>query len=288
MKIVNIIGGLGNQLFQYAFAIAMKAEFPDEEVKINTLCFRGYPLHNGFELDRIFNLKLPLATILDLYKTAYPWGNYRLWQIGHNILPLRKSMIWDTELKRDFDFKQIADRRYFDGYWQSEKFFKNHKTEIRKAFTFPPITGNENLKAIDFINQNKTAFIHIRRGDYVNHPLYKDICTLEYYKKSIDLLRSKYNYHNFIIFSNDIKWCKGNLAKFLKNCEVLYADWNIGNKSYCDIQLMSMCDAGIVANSSFSWWGAWLSDAKIILCPHKWINNSKLDVDIIPSYWIKI
>lgn len=287
MKIVNIIGGLGNQLFQYAFAIALQAEFPEEEVKINTSCFKYYPLHNGFELDQIFDIKTPKATLSELFKYAYPWANYKLWQIGHNLLPNRKSMVWDANIKNKFDFNLIKEKSYFDGYWQSPKFFEKHRDSVIKAFNFPEIKGNDNKKVLNFINNNPTAFIHVRRGDYINHSLFGGICTLDYYKKSIDILRRKYAYKQFLIFSNDMEWCHNNLGVFLAGTDTKYVDWNTGTDSHFDLQLMSMCKAGIVANSSFSWWGAWLADAEVIISPEKWANNPLINADIIPESWIK-
>lgn len=107
MKIINILGGLGNQMFQYAFAISLKAEFPYETIKLNTKCYKGYPLHNGFELDNIFKVDIPIATLNDLVKYSWPWIHYRLWQIGRRILPNRKSMAWDTDFPIDFNYDTI-------------------------------------------------------------------------------------------------------------------------------------------------------------------------------------
>ena len=87
MKIVNIIGGLGNQLFQYAFAVALQEEFPEEEVKICIKSFKGYPLHNGYELDNLFDIQLGKASFWDLCKVAYPWVNYKICQRGNKLLP---------------------------------------------------------------------------------------------------------------------------------------------------------------------------------------------------------
>lgn len=287
MKIVNVIGGLGNQLFQYAFAIALKAEFPNEEVKINTICFRNYPLHNGYELDKLFKVEMQYATLSDLFKYAYPWWNYRLWQIGHNLLPLRHSMARDTNFKSHFNYKQIENKIYFDGYWQSPKFFNKHRDAILKAFVFPPITGDKNKDAISFINNAPTAFIHIRRGDYINHPLFGGICTLDYYKNAINILRNEYSYNQFLIFSTDIVWCQANLSDYLSDASIKYVDWNKGQNSHFDLQLMSKCKGGIVANSSFSWWGAWLANSEVIVCPSKWATDPNINSDIIPESWIK-
>lgn len=287
MKIINILGGLGNQLFQYAFAIALKEEFPNELVKINTLCFNGYPLHNGFELSRLFQIKIPFATRWDLCKIAYPWFHYRLWQIGRRILPNRKYMTWDINYKKTFDFNMLIEKSYFDGYWQSPKFFEKHKEAIIKAFSFPVLNDCENLKAIDFITSRKTAFIHVRRGDYINHPIYGGICTLSYYIEAIKELKIN-GYNRFIIFSNDISWCSNNLIANFKDSDILFANWNTNRNSYKDMQLMSLCSAGIIANSSFSWWGAWLGNLETVICPDRWTRVAGHREDIYPKSWIKI
>ena len=90
MKIVKILGGLGNQMFQYALFLSLKERFPHEQVMIDTSCFRNYPLHNGFEVDRIFAQKAPVASWRNILKVAYPYPNYRFWKIGKYILPKRK------------------------------------------------------------------------------------------------------------------------------------------------------------------------------------------------------
>ncbi|MBE6304296.1 MAG: alpha-1,2-fucosyltransferase [Bacteroidales bacterium] len=287
MKVVNILGGLGNQMFQYAFAVALQHEFPEEVVKINTQCFRGYPLHNGYELSNLFDVKLPFASVNELLHTAYPWAHYRLWQLGRRLLPQRKSMAWDSDFPNEFSFEFIKTKKYFDGYWQSEKFFSKHRSAVVNAMTFPEINDESNLKALKFIACSKTAFLHIRRGDYINHPILGGICNLNYYKRGIDLLRMQHGFIRFIVFSNDITWCKENLNSELRNSEVLYVDWNKGANSFRDMQLMSKCNGGLIANSSFSWWGAWLSDAEIIYCPARWTNNDILN-DVTAERWIKI
>lgn len=288
MKIVNIIGGLGNQLFQCAFAIALKEEFPDEEIKVNISCFRGYPLHNGFEIEDIFpDLNITHASTKDLMKVAWPWTHYKLWQIGSRILPQRSSMTIDTNYKEDFSFDMIKNKSYFDGYWQSPKFFEKHKDKIVEAFKFPHISDINNLEILNKIKTQPSAFIHVRRGDYINHPIFGGICTLDYYLNGIEILRKKYEFQQFLIFSNDINWCKENLTKPLAGASVIFVDWNKGSNSHFDIQLMSKCAGGIVANSSFSWWGAWLSSSNKIICPFQWTNDPNINSEIIPDSWIR-
>ena len=291
IRIVNILGGLGNQMFQYAFATALKAEYPRDEIKINILCFNGYSLHNGFEIEDIFSvIKFPHATIKDLLKVAWPWFHYRLWQVGTRILPKRHSMAKDTDYDGVFKFQDIEDKSYFDGYWQSPKFIDKHRELIKKTLQFPLIehTDIQNLYASRFITSDKTAFIHVRRGDYVNHPKFGGICTTVYYQKAITLLIDKYHYNQFIIFSNDISWCKENLSSLYAEKKVIYVDWNRQRDSFRDIQLMSMCKAGIIANSSFSWWGAWLGNMEVVISPAKWTTTPNYHIDIIPDDWIKI
>lgn len=290
-RIVNILGGLGNQMFQFAFALALQAEYPQDVVKINTLCFNGYPLHNGFEIENIFsNARLPHATCKDLVRYAWPWVHYRLWQLGSRILPTRKTMTTTHTYMEVFNLQMMKDKSYFDGYWQSPKFFEKYREKIRRTFDFSPIEKKDsrNYEIVKFIKDEKTAFIHVRQGDYVNHPLFGGICTLKYYESAISIIRNEYNIRRFIIFSNDIAWCKENLHKYLNSCNIIYSDWNKGSESFKDMQLMSLCSAGVIANSSFSWWGAWLSGSDQILAPHMWCKNPRILTDIIPKNWIRI
>ncbi len=124
-------------------------------------------------------------------------------------------------------------------------------------------------------------------GDYVNHPIHGGICTMDYYQQAIDIMKSKIVNPKFFIFSNDIEWCHSHL----KLADAVYITGNKGENSYRDMQLMSMCKHNIIANSSFSWWGAWLNNNpdKIVIAPAKWFNDPKINTrDLIPDDWIKI
>lgn len=288
MKIVHVLGGLGNQMFQYAFAIALKNEFPTDVIKIDVSTFNGYNLHNGFEIEKIFGKHLQHASFIDICKVSWPFFHYRLWQIGMRILPQRSSMVRDKAFPTEFKFESIQNKKYFLGYWGQSKFFEKYRNEILKVFSFPKITDNNNLHAIDFIKSKKTAFIHVRRGDYINHPTLGGVCTVEYYVRAIHRLRTEFNYNHFIVFSNDIPWCRETFKEQLSDSETLFVDWNKGVNSFRDMQLMSYCQSGIIANSSFSYWGAWLSDAEIILRPEKWTNGEGYLKDILPEKWERV
>lgn len=288
MKIVRIFGGLGNQMFQYALALALKAKFSDQQVFIDHSIMRGYPLHNGFELDRVFGVKIPQANYRNLLKVAYPLPNYRLWQIGHHILPKRKSMIIEN---RDMSFMQNilsdAGDLLYEGYWQTEKYFIDIRDHILEAYKFPKFskeTRNSDLwhRMIDKI----TVSIHVRRGDYLAISNASSICTLDYYKQAINQLLKRVNPDLYLVFSDDINWCKENLGYLLNSDHTVYVDWNKGADSFQDMHLMSLCKHNIIANSSFSWWGAWLNKNpdKMVIAPSKWMESDAWP-DIVPTSW---
>lgn len=288
MKVVNIIGGLGNQLFQYAFALSLQQAFSSEDVKICTKGFKGYPLHNGYELDDIFDIKIPKASIGDLCKVAYPFLNYRMWQFASHYLPQRSTMIHEKEIDGSFNFNLVSDKSFFDGYWGSPKFIEKYRNIIKDAYVFPDIKSSKNIDVLKFINNQPTAFIHVRRGDYLTNKSFCGICDEQYYKKAIEYLKIKHNYRQYLIFSNDIEWCINSLSYYLSGSSTIFVDWNTGKDSYIDMQLMSECDAGVIANSTFSWWGAWLGNLNVIIRPRHWTNNQQNRIDIFPSSWISV
>lgn len=289
MKIVKILGGLGNQMFQYALACSIKANQPEEEVKLDLHCFRGYHLHNGYELNKIFHPSFQAAQLKEVIKVAYPYCNYNFWRIGSRLLPSKKSMITEDSRKAiDTSILSLNGSAYYDGYWQSEEYFKDIRDCILKEFSFPLFEEKNKACAEAILNSNSLS-IHVRRGDFINHPLYKGICTLQYYKNAIDKINSMTKIDHVFIFSNDIKWCQDNFSSLLNDKTTTYIDWNKGAQSYIDIHLMSLCKHNIIANSSFSWWGAWLNQNKdkIVVSPRIWDNSGSASNPICKT-WTKI
>ena len=288
MKIVNILGGLGNQMFQYAFALALKQRWPDDAVAIDTAAFRGYPLHNGYELDRIFNLTLPIATPGEVWKVNYPTPHYRLWQFRSHILEgwkvtkERESMVFQQEAL------DTSGPRYYEGYWQSERYLKEARDLILREFKFPSFDG-QNLALADSIRGKTSVAVHVRRGDYLKSDKFRGLADLDYYRRAFNHMIEETNPDIFLIFSNDIDWCRENIGPLSAGREVVYVDWNTGADSYRDMQLMSICDHCIIPNSTFSWWGAWLNQnpAKTVVAPKYW-SNFNHHLDIIPDSWIRI
>ena len=299
MKIVNLIGGLGNQMFQYAFALALKHRHPGHEVKIDTshfnyLFFKKYRasnLHNGFEMEDVFpNAKLEQASCLELMKLTWYMPNYWLSRIVRMLLPKRKHEFIQSQseiFKYDPDILNAETDGYYEGVWQAAQYLVDAKDEIMETYAHPaPNEYNQNL--ISEIQNCNSVGIHVRRGDYEYAKDFNGICTLEYYQKAIkEILKEDKNYV-FYVFSNDIKWCNDNLASLVNGHKIVYVTENKGADSCWDMFLMTYCKDLIIANSSFSWWGAFLNKGvNRVVAPYPWVNRN-CPLDNYLSSWIRI
>ena len=276
MKIVKILGGLGNQMFQFAFALALKKKHPEERVLLDLRCARNYHKHHGYEISSVFHTNLPTASWSEILPLAYPYPNYNCWRIGVRLLPKRKdTIIEDLSMTLLSDITEIEQSKYYDGYWQHEEYFNGIKDEIIKAFTFPAYHNKRNLELSKTIQTCNSVSIHIRRGDYLKSNMYRDICNIDYYKQAILTIEGMVHPDLYCIFSDDMEWCKQKIVPLLNKHSVL-VDWNKNGDSYNDMHLMSECKHHIIANSSFSWWGAWLNKNKdkVVITPKRW-NNVK-------------
>lgn len=290
MKIVNIVGGLGNQMFQYAFFHSLSKQSKCD-VKLDISDFKQYALHNGYELDRIFKVNCVYATKNEIYTFTSHQKSFlnKLMRKLH----LRKSLVIKESNDSEFCFDEsvltdLFPQGYYKGYWQSYKYFKDYKNDLLEIFKFPDFEiGSQNHQLKSTLECKQSVSIHIRRGDYVNHPLLGGVCEKEYYQKAINLISSKVNNPLFIIFSNDIEWARKNLSI---RGDIIFVDWNEGNDSYKDMHLMSLCKHNIIANSSFSWWGAWLNSnpKKIVIAPRVWTNEVGKHFETVPVEWVKI
>jgi hypothetical protein len=256
MIISKLQGGLGNQLFQWAYGKTLS-------VKHNTgLCLdlksyvnQGSNTPRTFELNRFpnFNHEQPQ---IELKNTIQIVDNFNYSELLYN---------------ENYNY-------YLNGFWQSEKYFSNVSDLIIKQLQ-PTTETIEKLKK--HIN-GKSVSLHVRRTDYVSSNGFHPVQTIEYYDKALEVIG---NYDQLLIFSDDINWCKENL----KYKNILFVE---NQDNIEDMWLMSLCDHNIIANSSFSWWGAWLNQNKdkIVITPKNWFGSqSNLnDLDITPVNWIKI
>ena len=285
-----MLGGLGNQMFIYAMYLALKNAHPDEDVYLCRRSYKGYPLHNGYELEHVFGIDAPEASIWELTKVAYPYFNYKSWQLMRHLMPVRRSMVSGTT-QIEFDYGNITtpEDTYYDGYWQNENNFLPIRAKVLEAYTFPSFNCKQNEKLAEKILNKVTVSCHIRRGDYLKDNAY-NVCTADYYTKAIETINSEAKPELYCIFSNDIQWCKDNIGTIIGNDkEIVFVDWNKGENSFRDMQLMSLCNHNIIANSSFSWWGAWLNNHtdKIVVAPKIWMNKPIVNNPLCDS-WLKI
>lgn len=289
MKIVNILGGLGNQMFEYAMYLALKDAHPQEEIKVCTRSFGGYGLHNGLEIQQIFGVELPEASLWELAKVAYPFFNYNTWRVMRHWLPIRKSMAsGTTQIPFEYNEVKREDSVYYDGYWQNEGNFKQIREKILQSFTFPESLDEKNIQLTNRLKNSKAVSCHVRRGDYLKEPE-MCVCTPQYYVRAITEMNQRVNPDLYVVFSDDIPWCRENLMGLIGNREVVFVDWNRKENSFRDMQLMSLCKHNIIANSSFSWWGAWLNqnESKVVIAPSVWMNKPIVN-DPICENWIRI
>lgn len=301
MKIVNIIGGLGNQMFQYAFAVALKSKFPHEDVYVDTQHYKHAFIkvyhgnnfyHNGYEIDKVFpNATIKPACALDLMKVSFYIPNQIIARAIRRLFPKRKSEFVADEAAYTFlpEALEVKGDCYYDGYWMSPRYFEHCRNVILREFTYPPFTTKENKMLEPLLKKDNSVTVHIRRGDYVGSSTLGGICTLDYYRNAIRETRKYIATPAFFVFSNDQQWCVENLEKEFGDAIVHFVSHNRGSESYRDMQLMSLARCNILANSSFSWWGAYLNERvdNIVFCPAKWHNTMCAD-DVYVQDWIKI
>lgn len=287
MLIIKIIGGLGNQMFQYAYAKSLASRGCD--IKIDKSVFDTYIIHSGFSLDK-YKIDLPLATRneIDIFGSELLREKIKkkLYIKNKNILR-EKTLLFDTKMLTPHD------NSYIEGYFQTEKYFLEIRETLLNQFTLNKTLSNYSQEIEHAIeNANISVSLHIRRGDYLSNPKAMKMhgfCDLDYYIKAINLLENKYDNISYFIFSDDIEWVRENL-KIENSIFVTSAENRLPHE---DIYLMSLCHHNIIANSSFSWWSAWLNKNinKIVIAPKRWFANEKMQKqskDLIPESWMKL
>ena len=283
MNIIWIDGGLGNQMFQYALVLKMQSM--GIQVKIDVTKYEQHHAHNDFELDQVFGIACPFANRSEIRRLGYLKANH--WTEFLKKTPFRKKTVYNNESYKYDEHVLGLDGRYIEGYWQSEKYFLDIKEKILETYRFPEFLEEQKTWAKKIQNSCAVS-VHIRRGDYLQYSYLQNICTLEYYKRSMDYFREILSDKvSFYIFTNDFPWAEEHFTE--KDC--FFVKGNTGKNSFRDMQLMSLCRHHIVANSSFSWWGAWLgqNSDKIVIAPERWINHfANEKTDIIPENWIRI
>ena len=295
MIVVKLMGGLGNQMFQYAIGRSL-AEKINTELKLD-LSFlldrtpRPHFTYRNYEL-AIFNIQESFSTTqeVDIFidKAQEPLARLIQWM---NKLIVDRKVVKERGFYFDPGVFNLTGHLYLEGYWQSEKYFKNIEKIIRQEFTFKCEPDLSNRQLLNKIESVEAVSVHIRRGDYVSDTItnqFHGVCGLEYYQQAIEKIAQEVHEPHFYIFSDNIDWAKKNIQL---NFPTTYVTHNPPDKGYEDLRLMSHCKHHIIANSSFSWWAAWLNSnpEKIVIAPEKWFADITIDTtDLIPEGWIRI
>jgi Glycosyl transferase family 11 len=268
---VKLLGGLGNQMFQYAAGRALALRLgTDLILDLSWFDDPGEATPRAYELD-CFNLEGNLATSGVENRELV---EIREWGLAVN----------DTALN-------ASDGSLLVGYWQSEKYFVEFEEVIRRDFSFRNPLSGKNLELNDLIGSSEAVSIHIRRGDYVTHPGMQHVHGLvpeDYYVRAANLIASRCQDPRFFIFSDAPEWAKENVKL---DYPTTYIDHNPSTKAAEDMRLMTRCRHHIIANSSFSWWGAWLGvdPQKIVIAPQKWFADESKDTsDLLPDAWERV
>ena len=287
MDVVVFFHGLGNQMSQYGFFLQKKA------INKSTHFISFGHVHNGIELDKMFKINVKEG----LFQRAL----YLIFRILLTDKPIMKPLQWFFVLLKfkivkeghDYGVKEEYLRpsksiTFYLGGWHNEGYFAAIKDSVKSEFTFRIPEDNENLQQMTKIKNTNSVSIHVRRGDYLNAAninLFGDVCNRQYFEKAIELIKTEVTDPHFFIFSNDFPWVKANFT--LEN--VTYVTSNAGENSWKDMYLMSQCKHNIVANSTFSWWGAWLNNNanKIVISPSRFLKGDDIS-DIYPKEWIRL
>ena len=292
MILVKLQGGLGNQMFQYAAGKSLVKNKKQVDLDHHFLNTNNTDTEHftsrGYELNIFKNLKARKAKT---WQIRFFTSQSVYFKLLHSFL--KSSIKYIQQQENEYIlFSNLKGKKhlYLDGYFQSENYFKNNREDILKDFQFPLLDPvNEALKKKISATPDAVS-VHIRRGDYLKSKAILDIhgvLPLAYYLKAINILQAKYPSITLFIFSDDIEWAKENLT--LDHINISFIDNNHGANHWKDMALMSFCKHHIIANSSFSWWGAWLSETTgEVFAPSNWFNPVTVNFDIqdfIPDKW---
>lgn len=290
MDIVRFKGGLGNQMFQYAFIEALKSRgrevkaslgYKESSIREFSLCTVFPDINLEYVSDSEFNL-------IDEKWRKIKENNEKKSEFCRDY---KNRFFWVEDVIKEpgvYHSNVFLTRNCtFVGYWQSEKYFKDIREKLIESLRFGGVTSE--LKEFgNLLASGEYTSVHIRRGDYLLYPnVYMGVCTREYYLRAIEYIRQKESNSKFIFFSDDMDWTKKNISI----PEAIYYDKSMFRdyQDWYDMYLMSRCQNNIIANSTFSWWGTWLNQSEnhIVIAPRKWHQNNDTP-DIWCEEWIKL
>jgi hypothetical protein len=298
MVIVRLRGGLGNQLFQFAAGYAL-SQHHNIAYKLDPYTYSKHK-YRKFELE---HFKIPFSLVTEKELNHFIGRNRLMRFLNKNENYLRCPKVFSQPHYHFYDdFFSLPNDIYLSGYWQSEKYFQQVIHHIREFYQPALALDPKNTALMKKLNEVNSVAIHVRRGDYTSN-VYSNFfggLSDSYYSSAVKLIKEKVNDPSFFIFSDNPGWCRNNLN--IENAT--YVEHNTGPDSYKDLLLMSQAKHNIIANSTFSWWGAWLNNNadKLVVAPQQWFQKSYNDQkglpiyasrlyntkDLIPERWIRL
>lgn len=293
MLIVKLQGGLGNQMFQYALArnienITGQTVYFDVSFKqMSTETPRQYALQSFLASNSFMKADLKALPLV----FRYPPGDFlkKIFKAFRNKGWFNRNWKYITET--DFQLSNLKDysnfNLYLDGFWQSEKYFRNIRPILLNDFSLKNASTRFQSLAKQ-MNSSNSVCIHVRHGDYLSDKAtnaFHGVCSPEYYQQALNLVHDKVSNPKFYIFTDDTVWAQQHFTNAGLAFELVSEQ---GFTDQEELVLMSSCHHQIIANSSFSWWGAWLnkSEEKIVIAPKTWFNLANTDTELIPANWI--
>lgn len=299
MIIVRLMGGMGNQMFQYALGRAL-ARRRGAELKLD-LSFlldrtpRANFTFRDYDLD-IFNLKPEFAKGTESYVDNQVSKRGRLAAFAHRLKarlwPYRYRVVQEQYYHFDPAILDTPDQSYLIGFWQTPKYFEESEAEIRREFSFKRDLSGPAKEVSRKIRAVNSVCVNVRRADYVTNPeanKFHGVCGVDYYHRAEQMMAVKTEEPHFFIFSDDIAWCEKNLA--FDGPMTFVSHDCAGDKFGFYLQLMRQCRHFIIPNSSFAWWAAWMNNDtnKIVIAPRNWFVDRSINTsDLTPTNWIRI
>ena len=282
--IANIIGGLGNQMFQYAASYAL-AKKNGLELKVDLDDYHTFRDRN-FELPYAFDLKFSIASKKDVKNLIGVHSNIYLRRFLYRV-GYRKNMLREKPYVLNKDFFDITNSIYLEGYWQNYNYFDSIKKDIRQQFKFKCLKNEEISFFFQKYKKKNVISMHVRKSDYINNKKNTHLffnLTNNYYLQAVNFFKLKVSNPHFLIFSDDVNWVNNNINLQNTSYEILKPSLSPAK----DMALMSLCNHNIIANSTFSWWAAWLNSSvnKIVITPQKWLKKDPQPIGLKIPEWI--
>jgi hypothetical protein len=280
-------GGLGNQLFQYATArcLALRHQCP---LVVDHHWFMKPPA--GVTKRQLELSQYPVAFRLASAAELLSWTpmRSRLGPYLGSLLPMK--VLREREHCINEAVLSASKNTYLFGYWQSEKYFADIRAQLVSDFTPIAKPGSEDSRLIAEMRGGQSVSVHVRRGDYISSAstsAYHGTCSVEYYRRAVSYIAERVQPSTLFVFSDDPEWARKNLKFSFKTTYVVH---NGPDNAVADLRLMSYCQHHVIANSSFSWWGAWLANkaGQIVVAPAKWYRVDRPTPDLCPSNWVRL